>query len=163
MSSSLDKMVPVFTGANWHQWHVARQVYLRTNGQWFIYEKARPAADAEEWDEKNEKALGNIALRLSAVSHLGTTKEVWNHLKEHFGSPSIGNAYAELSKLLSTNIPAGQHPAPAITKIQSHFAYLKDASFDFRPSYDHPLQAPSHYGGRSSNSESDTFGRNQEP
>ena len=39
--------------------------------------------------------------------------------------------YAELSKLLSTNIPASQHPAPAITKIQSHFAYLKDTGFDF--------------------------------
>ena len=136
MSSSLDKMVPVFTGANWHQWHVAMQAYLRANGQWSVYEMARPAADAEEWDEKNEKALGNIALRLtpligSAVSHLGTTKEGWNHLKEHFGSPSIGNAYAELSKLLNTTIPAGQHPAPAITKIQSHFAYLKDTGFDF--------------------------------
>ena len=67
----------------------------------------------------------------SAVSHLGTTKEVWNHLKEHFKSPSISNTYAELSKLLSTNIPAGQHPAPTITKIQSHFAYLKDTGFDF--------------------------------
>ena len=136
MSSSLDKMVPIFTGANWHQWHVAMQACLRANSQWSIYEKAHPAADTKEWDEKNEKALGNIALRLtpsigSAVSHLGTTKEVWNHLKEHFRSLSIGNAYAELSKLLSTNIPAGQHPAPAITKIQSHFAYLKDASFDF--------------------------------
>ena len=77
--------------------------------------KARPAADPEEWDEKNEKALGNIALRLTLL----------------IGSPSIGNAYAELSKLLNTTIPAGQHPAPAITKIQSHFAYLKDAGFDF--------------------------------
>ena len=101
MSSSLDKMVPVFTGTNWHQWHVAMQAYLRANSQWSIYEKACPAADPEEWNEKNKKALGNIALRLtpsicSAVAHLGTTKEVWNHLKEHFGSPSIGNAYAEL-------------------------------------------------------------------
>ena len=112
------------------------QAYLRANGQWSVYEKARPATNAEEWDEKNEKALGNIALHLtpsigSTVAHLGTTKEVWNHLKEHFGLPSIGNAYAEFSKLLNTTIPAGQHPAPAITKIQSHFAYLKDASFDF--------------------------------
>ena len=136
MSSSLDKMVPIFTGTNWHQWHVAMQVYLRANSQWSIYEKARPAADPEEWDKKNEKALGNIALRLtplisSAVSHLGTTKEVWNHLKEHFGLLSIGNAYAELLKLLSTNIPTGQHPVPVITKIQSHFTYLKDAGFNF--------------------------------
>ena len=65
MSSSLDKMVPVFTGANWHQWHVAMQAYLRANGQWSVYEKACPAADAEEWDEKNKKALGNIALQLT--------------------------------------------------------------------------------------------------
>ena len=142
MSSSLNKMVPVFTGANWHQWHVAMQAYLRANSQWSVYEKACPAADAEEWDKKNEKALGNIALRLtlsigSTVTHLGTTKEVWNHLKEHFGSLLIGNAYAELSKLLNTTIPAGQHPAPAITKFQSHFAYLKDTGFDFSA----PVQA----------------------
>ena len=67
----------------------------------------------------------------SAVAHFETTKEVWNHLKEHLGLPSIDNAYAELSKLLNTTIPADQHPAPAITKIQSHFAYLKDDDFDF--------------------------------
>ena len=112
------------------------QAYLRANGQWSVYEKACPTTDAEEWDKKNKKALGNIALRLtpligSAICHLLTTKEVWNHLKEHFGSLSISNAYAELSKLLNTNIPTGQHPAPVITKIQSHFAYLKDTGFDF--------------------------------
>ena len=28
-------------------------------------------------------------------------------------------------------IPAGSHPAPAITKMLSHFAYLKDAGFEF--------------------------------
>ena len=28
-------------------------------------------------------------------------------------------------------IPAGSHPAPAITKMLSHFAYLKDAGFKF--------------------------------
>ena len=28
-------------------------------------------------------------------------------------------------------IPAGSHPTPAITKMLSHFAYLKDASFEF--------------------------------
>ena len=30
-----------------------------------------------------------------------------------------------------TTIPAGSHPAPAITKMLSHFAYLKDAGFEF--------------------------------
>ncbi|KIM57312.1 hypothetical protein SCLCIDRAFT_54325, partial [Scleroderma citrinum Foug A] len=33
--------------------------------------------------------------------------------------------------LLTTTIPADSHPAPAITKMLSHFAYLKDAGFEF--------------------------------
>ncbi|KIM50446.1 hypothetical protein SCLCIDRAFT_47492, partial [Scleroderma citrinum Foug A] len=33
--------------------------------------------------------------------------------------------------LLTTTIPAGSHPAPAITKMLSHFAYLKDTGFEF--------------------------------
>ncbi|KIM62386.1 hypothetical protein SCLCIDRAFT_38235, partial [Scleroderma citrinum Foug A] len=33
--------------------------------------------------------------------------------------------------LLTTTIPASSHPTPAITKMLSHFAYLKDASFEF--------------------------------
>ena len=28
-------------------------------------------------------------------------------------------------------IPAGSHPTPVITKMLSHFAYLKDAGFEF--------------------------------
>ncbi|KIM64461.1 hypothetical protein SCLCIDRAFT_1167264, partial [Scleroderma citrinum Foug A] len=55
----------------------------------------------------------------------------WDHLKENYGTPSIGSAYAELSRLLTTTIPAGSHPAPAITKMLSHFVYLKDTGFEF--------------------------------
>ena len=58
-------------------------------------------------------------------------KEVWDHLKENYGAPSIGSAYVELSHLLTTTIPAGSHPTPMITKMLSHFAYLKDAGFKF--------------------------------
>jgi len=66
-----------------------------------------------------------------AIADLTTVKEVWDYLKKSFSAPSIGSAYAELSKLLSTTIPAGSHPAPAITKMLSHFTYLKDTGFDF--------------------------------
>ncbi|KIM60168.1 hypothetical protein SCLCIDRAFT_67111, partial [Scleroderma citrinum Foug A] len=88
------------------------------------------------WDEHNEKALSNITLQVSpsiqvAISHLTTVKEVWEHLKENYSTPSIGNTYAELSQLLLTSIPAGSHPASVITKMLSHFAYLKDAGFEF--------------------------------
>ena len=136
MSSTLDKMVPVFTGSNWQQWHTAMQAYLRAQGRWFFYATAQPADEHNLWDEHNKKALGNITLWVSpsiqtAISHLSMVKEVWDHLKENYGAPSIGNAYAKLSRLLSTMILAGLHPTPAIMKMLSHFAYLKDAGFKF--------------------------------
>ncbi|KIM50089.1 hypothetical protein SCLCIDRAFT_47455, partial [Scleroderma citrinum Foug A] len=92
------------------------------------------ADESNSWDEHNEKVLGNITLRVSpsiqtAITNLAMVKEVWDHLKENYGTPSIGSAYTELSRLLTMTIPAGSHPAPAITKMLSHFAYLKDASF----------------------------------
>ncbi|KIM68764.1 hypothetical protein SCLCIDRAFT_51297, partial [Scleroderma citrinum Foug A] len=94
------------------------------------------ADEFNSWDEHNEKALGNITLRVSpsiqtAIADFATVKEVWDHLKENYGAPSIGSVYAELSRLLMTTIPASSHPAPAITKMLSHFAYLKDAGFEF--------------------------------
>jgi len=139
MSSALDKMVPVFTGSNWQQWHTSMQAYLRAQGQWFVYSTTQPADshdDRNNWDDNTKRALGNITLCLApsiqvAIANLTTVKEVWDYLKKSFGAPSIGSAYAELSKLLSTTIPAGSHPAPAITKMLSHFTYLKDAGFDF--------------------------------
>jgi len=139
MSSTLDKMVPVFTGSNWQQWHTSMQAYLRAQGQWFVYLTTQPADghdDRNNWDDSTERALSNITLCLApsiqvAVADLTTVKEVWDYLKKSFGAPSIGSAYAELSKLLSTTIPAGSHPAPAIMKMLSHFTYLKDAGFDF--------------------------------
>jgi len=139
MSSTLDKMVPLFTGSNWQQWHTAMQAYLRAQGQWSIYSTTQPADghdDRKDWDNNTKRALSNITLHLApliqvAISQLTTVKEVWDHLKKNFSTPSIGLAYAELSWLLATNIPAGSHPAPAIMKLLSHFTYLKDAGFEF--------------------------------
>jgi len=139
MSSALDKMVPMFTGSNWQQWHTSMQAYLRAQGQWFVYLTTQPANghdDRNNWDDCTKRALGNITLCLTpliqvAVTDLTTVKEVWDYLKKSFSAPSIGSAYAELSKLLSMTIPAGSHPAPTITKMLSHFSYLKDAGFNF--------------------------------
>ena len=136
MFSALDKMVLVFTGSNWQQWHTTMQAYLRAQGQWFVYSTTCPNKEHDTWDKHNEKVLGNITSCVSpsiqvAISHLTTVKEVWEHLKENYGTPSIGNAYAKLSRLLSMTIPTGLHPAPAITKMLSHFTYLKNTSFEF--------------------------------
>jgi len=139
MSSALDKMVPVFTGSNWQQWHTSMQAYLWAQGQWFIYSTTQPADshdDQNNWDDNTKRVLGNITLHLAlsiqvTVTNLTTIKEVWDYLKKSFGAPSIGSAYAELSKLLSMTIPASSHPTPTIMKMLSHLTYLKDAGFDF--------------------------------
>ena len=136
MSSTLDKMVLVFTSSNCQQWHTTMQAYLRAQGQWFVFGTPRPADEFDSWDENNEKVLGNITLHVSpsiqtAMADLATIKEVWDHLKEDYGAPSISSAYVELSCLLTTTIPTGLHPAPTITKMLSHFMYLKDAGFEF--------------------------------
>jgi len=117
----------------------AMQAYLQAQGQWYIYSTTQPTDghnNQKDWDDCTERALSNITLHLApsiqvAVSNLTMVKEVWDHLKKNFSTPSIGSAYAELSKLLSTTIPTGSHPSLAITKVLSHFAYLKDAGFEF--------------------------------
>src|SRR5207245_8539825 len=135
MSSTLDKMVPVFTGSNWQQWHTSMQAYLRAQGQWFVYGTEKPASDHETWDEHNEKALSNITLRVSpsiqvAISHLDTVKEVWDHLKANYGSHHIGPAYAKLSPLLATYTPPRAHPPPALPKTLPHHTHLDDDPLD---------------------------------
>ena len=134
MSNTLNKMVPIFTGSNWQQWHTAMQAYLRAQGQWFIFSTPHPTDEFDSWDENNKKVLGNITLDISpsiqtTIAELVMVKEVWDRLKENYGTPSIGSVYTELNHLLMTTIPAGSHPTPVITKMLSHFAYLKDASF----------------------------------
>ena len=91
------------------------QAYLRAQGQWFVHSTAWPADETDHWDKHNEKALSNITLRV----------------KDNYSLPSISSAYAELNHFLTMTIPTGSHPAPPITKMLSHFTYLKDAGFDF--------------------------------
>ena len=97
MSSALDKMVPIFTGSNWQQWHTVMQAYVRAQGQWFVFSTPCPTDEFNSWDENNEKALSNITLHISpliqtAIADLVMVKEVWDHLKENYSAPSIGSS-----------------------------------------------------------------------
>ena len=108
----------------------------KTGPDWTLNTTARPDEEHEAWDEHTEKVLGNITLCVSlsiqvAIAHLTMVKEVWDHLKENYSVPSISSAYTELSRPLSTTISGDSHPAPTITKMLSHFAYLKNAGFQF--------------------------------
>ena len=135
MSSNSLTITTVLTGANYQEWHVSMRAYLQLTSTWWTIREARPAANAESWDGDNEKAMGTITLRCSApiriqVGEKTNTKEIWDLLKESYGQPSVGSAHTELKKLLSTTIPANQHPAPALRSCAANFAYLKDARFE---------------------------------
>ena len=135
MSSSLTTVTTVLTGANYHEWHVSMRAYLQSTGTWWTIREARPAADPESWDGDNEKAMGTITLRCTAliktqVAEKTTAKEIWDLLKDSYGQPSVGSAHTELKKLLSTTIPTNSHPAPALRSIAANFAYLKEAGFE---------------------------------
>ena len=73
------------------------QAYLRAQGQWFVFGTAQPTDETDSQDEHNEKALCNITLHISpsiqsAITNLMTIKEVWDHLKDNYGSPSISSS-----------------------------------------------------------------------
>ena len=134
-SNSLTTVTSILTGANYWEWHVSMCAYLQSTGTWWTIRKAHPAADTESWDGDNEKAMGTITLRCSApiriqVAKKTNAKEIWDLLKESYGQPLVGSAHTELKKLLSTTIPANQHPAPALRSCAANFAYLKEARFE---------------------------------
>ena len=134
-SSSLTTVTTVLTGANYREWHVSMRAYLQSTGTWWTICEACPAADAETWDSDNEKALGAITLRCTALIKIQvvektTAKEIWGLLKESYGQLSMGSAHTELKKLLATTIPLNSHPAPALRSIAANFAYLKEAGFE---------------------------------
>ena len=57
------------------------QVYLRAQGQWFVFSTPHPADEFDSWDENNEKVLGNITLCVSpsiqtTITDLAMVKEV---------------------------------------------------------------------------------------
>ena len=134
-SNSLTAITTVLSGANYREWHVSMRAYLQSTGTWWTIHEARTAANGESWDGDNEKAMGTITLRCSApiriqVADKTNAKEIWDLLKESYGQLSVGSAHTELKKLLSTTIPANQHPAPALRSCAANFAYLKDAGFE---------------------------------
>jgi hypothetical protein len=82
-----------------------------------------------------ERALGNIRLRLHHTigSQYGTTDhpaDLWDDLKEKYGSPGMTRAFVEFKGAMDTVIPNGSDPSPALDKILAHFTILKQMKWD---------------------------------
>ncbi|KAF9227471.1 hypothetical protein BS17DRAFT_661767, partial [Gyrodon lividus] len=49
------------------------------------------------------------------------------------GAPGVATTYTEFKAMLDTPIPSHEHPTPAFSKINAHFAQLADADFEISP------------------------------
>ena len=58
-----------------------------------------------------------------------TAKDIWDDLGIQYFKPSITSVYMEFKALIDTNIPDGNHPAPAFMKLTAHFQCLKEFKF----------------------------------
>jgi hypothetical protein len=89
----------------------------------------------EAWYEAADKATGNIRLRIHhTISYqynsIETAFELWNTLKDKYGQPGITRSFLEFKGAMDTSIPGNADPSPALDKISSHFARLKDLSVE---------------------------------
>jgi len=88
--------------------------------------------DIESWIENNNKARGNIMLRLhSVIAEKFYAEEhassIWEALEKEYGKPGIAAIYQEFMGALTTNIPNNSDPSFALEKIISHFTRMSTA------------------------------------
>ena len=147
MSNSLTQLVPVLDGSNYPQWVDLMKAYLQQQEVWLVVEPpegivaptleedGRNRSEVVAWNQMMMKAMGCIRLRLSTeVSNLvkdkGTPKELWNALKDFYGTTSSMGAYSFYKAATSVRIPSNEHPGPAIAKIQGNLDQLSGAGIN---------------------------------
>ena len=123
MSNLLTQLVPVLDGSNYPQWVDLMKAYLQQQEVWLVVEPpegivaptleedGRNRSKVVAWIQMMMKAMGCIRLRLSTeVSNLvkdkGTPKELWNALKDFYGTTSSMGAYSFYKAATSVRIPS---------------------------------------------------------
>ena len=155
MSSSLTTLVPILSGPNYQVWSTAMKSFLMSQGQWRVLSCPCPkditvdkdgntlASDAmpsdedvennkdkiEDWEDDNQKAVGNIMLRLAPQIQGNLTPDtmdgaglLWAHLETHYGKPGIIATYLEFKAAMDIKISDQEDPTIAIDKMMAHFA-----------------------------------------
>ena len=155
MSSSLTTLVPVLSGPNYQAWSVAMRSFLMSQGQWRILSQSCPKditldsrgvaltgdeapseedvatnrEKIEDWEDDNQKAVGNIMLQLAPQIQGNLTPEMmdgagllWDHLEKQYGKPGIIATYLEFKAAMDVKITNNEDPTIAIDKMTAHFA-----------------------------------------
>ena len=155
MSSSLTTLVPVLSGPNYQAWSVAMKSFLMSQGQWHVLSRPCPRditldsrgialtgdqvpsdeditvnkEKIEDWEDDNQKAVGNIMLRLAPQIQGNLTSEamdgaglLWSHLEKQYGKPGIIATYLEFKSAMDIKISDNEDPTITIDKMTAHFA-----------------------------------------
>ena len=155
MSSSLTTLVPVLSGPNYQAWSVAMKSFLMLQGQWHVLSQkcladitvdsrgvaltgenapldedvATNKEKIEDWEDDNQKAVGNIMLRLAPQIQGNLMSEtmdgaglLWDHLEKQYGKPGIIATYLEFKAAMDIKISDNEDPTTAIDKMTAHFA-----------------------------------------
>ena len=155
MLSSLTTLVPVLSGPNYQAWSVVMKSFLMSQGQWCVLSRPCPRditldkngaelesdkmpsqesidknqEKIEEWDNDNQKAVGNIMLQLAPQIQGNLTSEtmdgaglLWDHLEKQYGKPGIIATYLEFKAAMDIKISDNEDPTTAIDKMTAHFA-----------------------------------------
>ena len=164
-------LVPVLNGSmNWQAWRPMMMNYLLSQGQWKVIQNKFPApnyktktirvkegetettqdtskpaknqSEIDLWFDINDKALGNIMLRLhptiamTVLNLLQKTMEdntdintmfaslAWEYLKKTYGKPGIAATYKELKAMMDGVIPGNTNPTLAIDTILIRFTRM---------------------------------------
>ena len=83
----------------------------------------------EDWEDDNQKAVGNIMLQLAPQIQGNLTSEVmdgagllWSHLEKQYGKPGIIATYLKFKAAMDIKISDNEDPTIAIDKMTAHFA-----------------------------------------
>ena len=139
MSSTLYTAVPLLTGDNYFAWAQDMEAYLRASGCWYPFREKRPTGGSpptaeeakliKEWDDVDDKAMGQIKLRSSAsikdkVSACTTAREIWDLLAGSYGEKGLGGIFNDFDAAMAVQIPSNAHPSKAIDEIAMYFSRL---------------------------------------
>jgi hypothetical protein len=91
--------------------------------------------EVDAWAEANDKALGNILLRLTPdIQYKYRDKtnaaNLLKAIEKEYGKPGVIGIYLEFKHAMEVRIPEGQDPMPTLDKFYSHISRLESHSKD---------------------------------
>ena len=112
---------------------VALTVYTSLKSQYDAAFAAHPDL-LKAWQKSNDMAIRNITLHLSPAIQQRlnpglNAKDLWNWVKDTYGSASIPSVYRDLKEAISICINPNQHPGPQLDKITAAIQRLLAVSY----------------------------------